>query len=421
MLTPMKKVTGLFIFLLMLHPLFARQISFLYMAQSGYQPLDILTRADAFYRKTGIKVTVHFPQYKDRYGKIMSSFTGETSPYDVILIDLIWMKSFIQEGYIEPLPPLLVQKVKEGIIPEIYSSFAYGPKLWAVPFHADFQLLYVNRKLLSRAGFTAPPKTLEALVSMAEEAKRKGLLPYPLFDSWNRQEVLVCEYTWLTGAFGGTLTGKNGKIKLVTEPALKALNFMVELLKKGLMNPYSLKSDELFASEVFLSGDCLFSTNWTFLAELARTSSLPIKDDWFPALIPVSKSIYRQQHRQTVSISGYEGLGVPAASRDKRDAWAFIEFLSSPDFQEKHLDYMSVWKKVWSEKNTLANDPYIRLKERQIKGVCNRPVSSDYNTVSTIVQKWIYEALLMHVTPSAALQNAQKEIDSTEQEMSSGR
>jgi len=389
----------------------AEEISFLYMAQSGYQPLDILARANAFYRKTGIRVHVYFPQYKDRYGKIISSVTRKTFSYDVILIDLIWMMDFIQKGYLEPLPANLGKSVRTGIIPEIYSAFAYDNKLWAVPFHADFQLLYINKKLLSEAGFNTPPKTLEEMVFMAEKAKTKGLLKYPLFDSWNKQEVLVCEYTWLTGAFGGTLTGKNGKISLDTKSALKALNFMVDLLKKGLMNPYSLKADEMFSSEVFLSGDCLFSTNWTFLAELARKSSLPIKDFWQPALIPVSGTVSRRVKRQTASISGYEGLGVPVTSHDKKDAWSFIAFLSSPVFQEKHLDYMSVWKEVWSEKNTLRNDPYIRLKGKQIRGVCNRPVTKNYTEISGIIQKWIYKALLMEISPERALINAQKEIE----------
>ncbi len=411
MLECMKKGVWSFIFILLVQSLFANDISFLYMAQSGYQPLDILSRAEAFYRKTGIKVHAFFPQYKDRYGKIIRSVKQKSSSYDVILIDLIWMMDFIKNGYLEPLPQRLENKVETGIIPEIYSAFSYQHRLWAVPFHADFQLLYINKRLLSEAGFNAPPQTLEAMVQMAETAKKKGLLKYPIFDSWNKQEVLVCEYTWLTGAFGGTLTDTNGKINLETKPALKALRFMVKLLKEGLMNPYALKSDEVFSSEVFLSGDCLFSTNWTFLAELARKSSLPIKDFWEPALIPVSRNVSSSADSRTASISGYEGLGVPVTSHDKKDAWAFIAFLSSPDFQEKHLDYMSVWKKVWSEKNTLKNDPYISLKEKQIKGVCNRPVVENYNMVSSILQKWLYKALLMEIAPDKALKKAQEEID----------
>ncbi len=407
----MKKGIIVIVFLLFSSSLFSKEISFLYMAQSGYQPPDILARANAFYKKTGIKVHAYFPQYKDRYGKIIKSVTQKASSYDVILIDLIWMADFIKKGYLEPVPRYLTKNVETGIIPEIYSAFTYNNKLWAVPFHADFQLLYINKKLLSQAGFSKPPKTLEEMVRMAEVTKKRGLLKYPLFDSWNKQEVLVCEYTWLTGAFGGSLTAGNGRINLETKPALKALTFMVTLLKKGLMNPYSLKADELFSSEVFLSGDCLFSTNWTFLVELARKSDLPIKNIWQPALIPVSKDLSRRSNRRTVSISGYEGLGVPVTSHDKKSAWEFISFLSSPDFQEKHLDYMSVWKKVWVEKNTIKNDPFIRLKEKQIKGVCSRPVTENYNRISGVIQKWIYKALLMDSTPREALRNAQNEIN----------
>ena len=69
---------------------------------------------------------------------------------------------------------------------------------------------------------------------------------------------------------------KDGKINLITAPNKEALNFLSDLFKKGLMNPYSLKSEEVFSAEVFTMGDALFTTNWTFLSGLIKNSSLPI-------------------------------------------------------------------------------------------------------------------------------------------------
>lgn len=407
----MKKSTFTLLLMFIILPLFSTEINFLYMAQSGYQPPDILERAAQFYQETGIKVHVSFPEYEERYDKIMNSMSGDPAVYDVILIDHIWIMDFIRKGYLVSLPDSLKKRIETGIVPEIYSVFKYHDKLWAFPFHADFQLLYVNKNILQKAGFTHPPSTLEEMVFMAEQVKEKGLITYPVFDSWNKQEVLVCEYTWLTGAFGGKLNDSTGKINLLTIPSKRAVTFMVGLLKKKLMNPYSLQADEMFSSEVFLSEDCVFTTNWTFLTELARKSGLPIKDHWMPALIPVSNRSTHDSNSRTASISGYEGLGVLSVSRNKKDAWAFIEFLSSPEFQEEHLDYMSVWKNVWSEDSTLKNDPNIRLKEVQITGVCNRPAAGNYKKISGIIQNWVYRALRMEVSPEQALENAQKEID----------
>lgn len=380
------------------------------MAQSGYQPPDILERAQEYYKNTGVEVNVFFPEYEERYGKITASAVSEKPEYDVILIDLVWVMDFIKNGYIDPLPERLASKVKEGMVPEIYSSFKYGNKIWAVPFQADFQLLYYNSRILEKAGFTAPPGTLEELVRMSEVIKSRELLLYPIFDSWNRQEVLVCEFAWLTGAFGGRLNGKDGRININTPQALEALNFMKGLLDKRLINPYSLHSDEIFSSEVFLSEDCVFTTNWTFLLEQARKTGLPVKDHWKAALIPVSETVKGRAAGNTASISGYEGLGVMSNSGNKDSAWAFIEFLSSPDFQQKHLDYMSVWKDVWSNSQTEKTDPYIKLKEQQIRGVVNRPVAVNYKKISGIIQNWIYKTLSGDISPDEALRTAQREI-----------
>ncbi len=399
--------------LFFLLPVFANgeSINFLYMAQAGYQPPDILERADEYYQKTGIRINVFFPEYEERYEKIVSSASTDEPLYDIALIDLIWVKDFVHKKYIDPLPSPMEVKVKKGIVPEIYSSFTYSNRLWSVPFHADFQLLYVNKYILKKAGYTAPPKTLEELVTMSEIIKKQGLLLFPIFDSWNKLEALVCEFTWLTGAFGGVLNGDKGRIVVDSPQALKALAYMIFLLKNGLVNPYSLQSDEMFSSEVFLSEDCAFTTNWTFLLEQARKTGLPVKDHWEAALIPVSGEIKGELRHSTASISGFEGLGVLSNSDKKEASWSFIEFLSSPEFQQRHLDYMSVWEDVWSTDVTAKSDPYIKLKEDQIKGVFNRPSAVNYKEISGIIQKWLYEALKGDTAPKEALHHAQKEID----------
>jgi multiple sugar transport system substrate-binding protein len=175
----------------------------LYMAQAGYQPSDILERASSFEEQTGITVNLWFVEYEDQYNLIIESSKKPTADYDVILVDLIWTADFAERSIIDPIPAHLVETVRQGIIPEIYSAFSYDARIWAVPFLANFQLFYTNMELLHQAGFLHPPSTLEELVDMATRAKQMGLIEYPLFDSLRKQEVLVCEFVWLVGAFGG--------------------------------------------------------------------------------------------------------------------------------------------------------------------------------------------------------------------------
>ena len=98
-------------------------------------------------------------------------------------------------------------------------------------------------------------------------------------------------------------------------------------------------------------------------------------------------------------------------SPHKEKAWSFISDLSSPTFQRKHLAEMSVWQQVWTEENTLKQDPNIELKKEQILRVHHRPIHPRYRDVSARLQHWIYEALSGSADAQAALESAQEEIN----------
>ena len=400
----------LHILILFTFALQGQELNMLYMAQAGYQPSDILQQARSFEEKTGIAVNLSFFEYEDQYNLIIESSKKKTADYDIILVDLIWTADFAERAIIDPIPSYLVDEVREGIIPEIYSAFSYDDRIWAVPFLANFQLFYTNMELLHRAGFIRPPATLEELVDMASTAKKMGVIEYPLFDSLRKQEALVCEFVWLVGAFGGELVDELGKINLTTPACRRALEFVVSLLDAGLLNPYSLHSEEVFTAEVFIWGDCLFTTNWTFLTGLIRESELPIRRSGKASLIP-SAQVVASNGDTASTISGFQGLSVTRNSLHKEKAWRFIAYLSSPEFQRKHLAEMSVWQQVWTEENTLTEDPDIELKKQQILRVHHRPIHPRYREVSARLQHWIYEALSGSVNAQEALENAQRDID----------
>jgi multiple sugar transport system substrate-binding protein len=232
---------------------------------------------------------------------------------------------------------------------------------------------------------------------------------YPIFDSWRAQEVLTCEFTWLVGAFGGSLVDRNGRIDCASPAAERALVFMVDLLSDGLASPYSLDSEENFVSEVFLAGDCMFTTNWSYLIRLLSTNDQPGIGKWAVSPIPVAQSVLGQGVR-TSSICGNEGLSVLSGSAHKEAAWSFARYLASPDFQAAHLEFMPVWTEVWNRPEVKRADPFLAVKQAQILGLQYRPVHPLYRQISSILQHWITQALHRQVSPREALQAAQSQI-----------
>ncbi len=388
----------------------AEQITFLYMKQSGYDLGDIVERAESFRQKTGIRVNPVFVEYEDRYNLILESAARTIPDMDLILVDLIWVADFADKGIIDPLPQTVDKRVRNGTVPQIYSAFGWHDRLWAIPFHIDFQMLYTNMDDMKRIGAAAPPATLEEMVRMARRAMAAGVVKYPIFESWRRQEVLTCELTWLVGAFGGSLVDPTGRVDCDSPAALRALTFMVDLLGEGIASPYSLESEENFVSEVFLAGDCMFTTNWSFLIRLLSKNDQPGVQDWRVSTIPVSESALRAG-RSTSSICGFEGLGVLSKSTHKNAAWAFAQYLASPEFQAKHLEFMPAWKEVWETEGARAEDPFLSIKQMQITGLQYRPVHPRYRQISEILQHWVSQALHGQVTPAEALREAQAQID----------
>ncbi len=390
----------------------AEELNVLYMAQAAYQPEDVAGWAKLFTDITGIKVNVDFVKYDEQHEKVVASAIASTPTYDVFSLDLIWTAEFASKGFCVPLDDKIAG-FKEDIPQPIMDAFAYDGKIWAMPFLANFQLFFYNVDMIKRAGFSGErPKTLEEMVEMMKAMKKKGIVTYPWTDSWNQKEGLTCEYVWLTGAFGGDTFDENGKPIFNEGPGLKALEFMVMLLKEGLASPKSLTNDEPAARDDFIAGQAAFTSNWTFqYGSLDDPDTSQIVGQAKMGLLPVSKSVLGKYPNDTASVSGFQGSAILANSNNKDAAWKWLRFCTSPIIQRAYLTEMPVWTSVAASTYASVMDPVMDIKAKQIANVHHRPRVPVYTETSSILQKYIHTALEMKMTPKEALDKAKAEIE----------
>ncbi len=389
----------------------AKVLNIIYMAQAGYQPEEVQKMADDFTAKTGIKVNINFVKYDEQYKEIIKSATSKDPIYDVFSLDLIWTSEFAEKGYCIDMTDK-VSSVADDIAPAIIDAFRYKEKIWAMPFLANFQLFFYNMDYIQKAGYQNPPATLEEMVEQMKAMKKKGIVKYPWADSWNPKEGLVCEYVWLTGAFGGDTFDNEGKPIFNTGAGLKALEFMVMLLKEGLANPISLESDEPMAKDIFISGQSAFTSNWTFQYALMNNPEVSkVVGKAKMGLLPVSKDVLGEYEYNTASVSGFQGLGILSNSNNKDAAWEYIKHITSKEIQKKHLEEMPVWTSVQRDPEVLEKDSTMEIKSKQIASVHHRPRVVKYTEVSAILQKYIYSALKEEISPKEALDKAVEEIN----------
>jgi len=379
-------------------------IHVIYIANSGYHADELKMLSNIFKDLTGIEVHIDSVSYDNLYARTVDS----ASKYDVLSLDQIWLADFVSKGLLTPLNNYITKDMNKDITPVVLEAFQYQDQIWAFPFLMNFQLLFYNEDMLNSAGFQNPPNSLETLVKQMKAIKKQGIVEYPWTDSWNQSEGLISEYVWLTGAYGGDIFDDKGGPIFDQKPGVRALEFMVMLLKEQLAHPTILTNDELAVKDDFISGQAAFTSNWTFqygfmndpqMSEIVKQSKM--------GLLPASEKI----SAKTSSVSGFQGIAITTASENKEAAWQWIKFLTSPLVQRAFLFEMPIWTSVQTSQDAKMLDPMVTIKREQLMGLHHRPNVPNYSNISSILQKYIYLSLKGRMEPAAALKQAKAEIE----------
>lgn len=381
-----------------------QRLRVLYTAQAGYDLDDLKMVQKVFEDLAGVDVYLDVVDYADRYEQIREA----AAAYDVLSLDQVWLADCVERGLLLPLDEMLSKKIRQDLEAVLLNAFQYQGQTWAFPFVVNFQLLYYNAQMLQKAGFAAPPDSLETLVEQMRALKEQGIVLYPWTDAWNQHDGLVAEFTWIIGAFGGRLFDDAGQPVFHKRAGVRALEFMLMLLKEQLANPTALTNDATAVKDEFISGQAAFTSNWLFqYGYLDDSATSEIVGQAKVALLPVSEDV----QAKSVSVSASQGLAISAASVHPDLAWQWITFFTSPLVQRAFRYEMPIWTSVQISPDLLMFDPLMPLKRQQLSHVVHRPNLPHYQEASAILQKYLHLALQGLIKPSTALEEAQAEIE----------
>jgi len=243
---------------------------------------------------------------------------------DVINMNLPWTIEFARAGILEPLNSYLRQAdaawvhqlVKAPMMP--WKGNVYLLPLTSIPF-----VLFYNTDLLHAAGYSAPPRTWDEWRAMAVKmtipAQHQYGMAGTLADKspYNgaAQEVYPLIYQQ------GAMTLKNGRANINSPQAVKAVQFFVDLVNKyRVYAPGTLTNMESDKVEAFAAGQIGFMVeNVAFVSTLrSRNANLHF------AVAPLPKGV-----TTGTRLTGWN-LGLSAQSAHKAAAWAFMQYLTSP-------------------------------------------------------------------------------------------
>lgn len=376
----------------------------LFMSQSAYSEADVRAMTDAYVGKhPDVKINLEFVPYEGLRDKTLLA-QGSGNGYDVVLFDVIWPAEYATNGILADVSSRITPEMKSGVIPGAWSTVEYKGKQYGLPWILDTKYLFYNKDMLAKAGIAAPPKTWEELMAQAKIIKEKGIVEYPIVWSWAQAEAVICDYTTLLSAFGGSFLDANSKPVFDQGGGLKALEYMKSTLDVGVTNPNSKEYLEEDVRRVFQNGEAAFALNWTYMFNLANTGN----DSKVKGQVGVVPAPGVTGAASISAMNGSMGLGVAATSMNQDAAWDFVTYMTSQPTQNAYAKLsLPIWTSSYSDPAVMEGQKdLIAAASVSLAAMYPRPTIPKYNELSSLIQVAIQQALLGSATPAEALAKA---------------
>jgi trehalose/maltose transport system substrate-binding protein len=345
---------------------------------------------------TGIEVKVVNPIEEERLDPIKQKLEQQSSEFDVILIDMIWVGELAD--HLIDLTPYFDRKEIDEHREEIIANNTVGGKLVAIPWFEDFGLLYYRKDLLNEK-WGGPPDTWEELEIIAAEIQQdqisKGRHEFIGF-AWQgaAYEGLTCNaLEWIASRGGynmatNHISDRQKVVEAVDQARVWYKGFQgSKSISRGVRDDY-----EDHSLGVFIKGDAAFLRMWS--SGYAKLKQANVSFDVAP--LPAKDG-------QHVSMIGGWQLAVPKYSRHPHAAAEFIRYLTSPEVQTWRAlkgTYLPTIKTVAGklEKQKQLSSLYNAIKKaRRIIRPSSR-LGDNYNDVSGCFQNIVHYALSKNST-----------------------
>ncbi len=292
-----------------------------------------------FTRQTGIKVkVVPAPQSTtDRYSAMQRFFVNHSSSIDVTMVDVIYPGAFAP--YLVDLKKPLANIAKLDYS-TIVKNDTIGGHLVAIPYFADFGMLYYRTDLLHKYGYKNPPTTWTQLTAMAKKIQAVEQKHNKNFHGFvfqgNSYEGLTCDaLEWINSYGGGTILSHNGKVTIDNPRAMAALKLAQSWV--GTIAPRGVTSyEEEDARNAFQSGDAAFMRNWPYAYSLGEAKGSKIAGKFAVAPLP------HGPHGKSSAATGGWQLAVNKYSKHVQASIAFTAYMASKPAEIWHAEAASL-------------------------------------------------------------------------------
>lgn len=370
----------------------------------------VMEQTIAAYNESQDKYVVEGLSVPDKQ-KIVVAVSGNEAP-DVIECSSANVVDYHANGLLQSLQPYI-----DAEDPSVWNindtsktcldSMNFDGEQYGIGWDQEIIQMFYNKTLLKKAGYDAPPTTVDEMYEMAVAATTLDadgnidVLGYPLFPLASARQELIY-------AFGGrfwaedlvTLTPDDPKI-------LDSLNMNVKYREQYGIDKVqafiaTANTNRYTENDMFFAGKQLFRIDGQWLPAMMKNFESDV--DWGVILLPSATG--DPDGRGT---SRYEttGAAIPVNAVNKDGAWDFIKWLTSPEGQK----IMCIGNSWLPANTTLYDDPDLNampcfkefmdaLVEGNFIYYARHPESAQYNSLIEEHLDYVYTGTM---TPEEAM------------------
>lgn len=356
----------------------------------------------------GVRVQVQQIPWGAAHEKLLTSHVGGAPP-DIAQLGNTWIPEFAALRAIEPLTPFLTHSTslaESSFFGGIWNTNVVDGVAYGIPWYVDTRVLFYRTDVLARAGYREVPgswaewrRAMEAI--HRNEGRDKFVLflptneytPWIIFGLQARSPMLKDQLT--RGDFSGP-------------EFRRAMEFAIGLFQDGLApavqgaqiaNRYQEFERGLFS--MYISGP------WD-VGEFSRRLSPAMQGKWSIAPLPGPDG-----PESGVSTAGGSSLVLFRHTKHPEIAWKLIEFLSRPEQQVRFralAGSLPARVEAWRD-TSLANDPFARVFETQLRRTVAQPPVPEWENISLRIQYKAEAMVLARAPLDPTLRALDQEVD----------
>ncbi|MBE9180997.1 extracellular solute-binding protein, partial [Oculatella sp. LEGE 06141] len=193
-----------------------------------------------------------------------SSFLLGDSPYDMVVMDVIWVPKFAAAGWLQDLSDRVSEEQLAAYTEASIAASRFEDGLYQIPLRSDVGMLYYRTDLLEQIG-AQPPETFSDLMTISQQLQADDVVPWGYVWQGRQYEGVSAMFVEvLEGAGGFWINPETQEVGLDQPEAIQALEFLRSTITEGVSPSGVSTYQEEDVRRFFQNGQTAFMRNWPY-------------------------------------------------------------------------------------------------------------------------------------------------------------